>query len=157
SSELDIQPVSLPQQAWYPNLRKDFQIEDLVSARQAVSQAESALAKARDADNKEADKKIDAAANAAQPINIAVAEATLVAAQADFVSFSARWTADFAKYGEPRDPAHEELARAAAAAERHTGLCKAKLALLQAEQALTTAQQAKDPAEAKAKAALTKA
>jgi uncharacterized protein DUF1549/uncharacterized protein DUF1553/cytochrome c len=152
AGELEIQPVHLPQEAWYPGLRRDFQKEDLAAAHKAVSQAESALKKAREANS----ESKPAPEDAKQP-GIPVAEARLAAARAELVSLGARWTADFAKYGEPPDASYEELAAAAAVAERQTALCRAQLAVVQAEEALTTAQQAKNPAEAKAKAALTKA
>ncbi|HEY2413151.1 MAG TPA: DUF1549 domain-containing protein [Pirellulaceae bacterium] len=156
ASELGIKPVPLPQLAWYPNLRKEYQIEDMAAARKAVSQAESALKKAR-----ETDSAAGLTSDYAKKRSISVAEARYAAAQADLVSLAARWTADFAKFSDPRDPAYQELALAAATAERHAAFCRAEAAVLQAEESLAAVQQPKDPAEAAskvtAKAALTKA
>src|SRR5258708_5690706 len=48
SGQLEIQPVNLPSEAWYPGLRKDFEAEDVAAARKALSQAIDVLNKARD-------------------------------------------------------------------------------------------------------------
>jgi mono/diheme cytochrome c family protein len=151
ASEFEVQPVSLPLNAWHPGLRPDFQEEDLAAARKAIEQAEAALKKAQEAAKKTAD------ASDVRPPAVALAEAKLHTTQAELESLTARYAADFAKHQTPPAANFNELAVNAAKIERQAALCKADLALLQAEEALTKAKQAKDPMEAKAKAALTKA
>src|SRR5262249_53917044 len=150
SGELEVQAQELPQAAWYPLLRRDFQAEDLAAARKAVSQALEALNKERDS-AKETSSESDEGKNP----KVALAEARYAVAQAESESLAARWEADFAKHSVPRDERFDELALAAAKAERQTALCRAELAALQAEQAQATAQQALKPDDAKLKAALT--
>src|SRR5262249_50815488 len=133
--------------------------EDLAAARKAISNAEAALKKANEAGENEGKDEIDN--EEPKKPAVVLAEARLAVANAELESIQARWAADFAKYAQPREAQVDELAAAAANAERRTAFCKAELAAVQAEQALATAQQAKDPAEAAAKntakAALTKA
>lgn len=151
-SDLEIRPVKLPRTAWYPALRADFQQEDLAAAREAASQASNALDKARAAaaeQDTEADDKLAAA--------ISLAELRHAVAQAELESLTARWTADLAKYAEPRDARCEELALAAAKAERQTALRRAELTVLQSEQTFQAAELDQNPNDAKSKAAFNKA
>jgi len=152
ATKFEVEPVSLPLAAWHPGLRKDFQEEDLVAARKAVEQAEVALKKARDVV-----EKAEKAEDESKPAAVAIAEAKQHAAQAELESLTARYEAEFAKHTVPRAANFEELAANAAKIERQAALCKAELAVLQADEALVKARQAKDPMEAKAKAAITKA
>jgi mono/diheme cytochrome c family protein len=152
SGELEIQPVSLPQEAWYPGLRKEFQDEDLAAARKAASQALVALNKVRES-AKEAHTETD---DAKKP-NVVVAEARYAVAQSELESLEARWVADFAKFATPRDVRFEELATAAAKIERQAALCRAELVVVQGEQAQAAATLALKPDDAKSKTALTKA
>lgn len=153
AAELDIQPVSLPTAARYPSLRKDFQEEDLVAARKTVAQSLAALNKARDAASKS-----DSETSDAKPPHLALAEAKHARSQADQESLTARYAADFAQYATPRGDGFEELAAAAAKAERQAALCRAEVNVLQIEsdQAAAAAKQAEQLDDAKAKAAATK-
>src|SRR5262249_54637165 len=118
SSGLEIEPISLPQTAWFPSLRRDFQEEDLTNAHKAVANAEAALKKARSAEN-ETDPTNDESKNP----NIPLAEARSNLAHAELKSLQARWAADFAKYSEPPASNSEELTLTAAKAERRTAFC----------------------------------
>jgi hypothetical protein len=150
AGELETQPVSLPIAARYPSLRKGFQEEDLAAARNAVAQSLAALNKARDA----AVKSESEAADTKLP-NVALAESKYAQAQADLESLTARYAADFAQYATPPDDGFEELALAAAKAERHAAVCREEVNVLQIESD-RVATAAKQPDDAKAKAALTK-
>jgi hypothetical protein len=149
---LEIQPVSLPHEASYPGLRKDLREEDLAAARKTMSQTFDALKKVRDSV-----KATDSETGDDKPPNVALAEARHAVAQAELESLAARWSADFAKYAVPRDVRFEDLALAAAKAERQTAACRAELAVLQGEQAQAAAQQSLKPDDSKSKAALAKA
>jgi hypothetical protein len=159
--ELAIEPVSFPPAARYRGVRKEFETEDLAAADSRVAQAKAALEKARKTDNSESTDADQQPAPA-----VVLAEARYAAAQAERESLAARWQADFARYSAecatgdapasgPTDA--EELAARAAKAERQAAVAKAEATVLQAEQALATAKEAKKPDDAKAKAALTKA
>jgi len=151
AGELEIQPVSLPREARYPGLRKEFEEEDLAAARKAVAVAVAAVEKARNS--------ASAAEGTGEEIHsqLALAEARQAVAQSELDSLEARWAADFAKYAVPRDDQWDALAQAAAKSERQAALCRAELAVFQGEQAQGAAQQALKPDDAKTKAALTKA
>ncbi len=157
AAKFDVQPVSLPLHAHHPGLRHDFQNEDLAAARKAVELAAAALKKVREAAEKTSSKKSTATTDDAKQPAIAIAEAKHHSAQADLESLTARYAADFAKHESPPAANFDELAATAAKIERQASLCKADLGVLQAEEALTKAKQAKDTQEAKAKAAITKA
>lgn len=150
ATTFDVEPVKLPLAAWHPGLRKDFQEEDLAAARKAVEQSQTALKKALEAE------KAEAAADEMKNPAIAIAEAKLHAAQAELESLGSRYAAEFAKYETPRPANFDEFAANAAKIERQAALCKAELAVLQAEETLSKAKEAKDPQEAKAKAAIAK-
>src|SRR5262249_28793533 len=150
-SDLTVEPVSLPLNAWFPGLRHEFEKEDLAAARRAVSQSEEALEKAR-----QTAAKADDASDEAQQADVTLADARHASAMAELDSLMARWAADFAKHASPTNDQADSLAMAAAKAERQASFCRTEVALLQADQALAKAKQAKDPTEAKAKAALTK-
>src|SRR6185436_4815409 len=89
ADELNVQPVSLPQQAWYPALRRDFQDEDLAAARKAVANAEAALKKAVEAAEKE--DQAETANDEPKKPAITVAESRLAVANAELESLHARW------------------------------------------------------------------
>ena len=151
--KLEIQPVSLPREAWYPGLRADFQEEDLAAARKTVSQAKAVLKKARDAAAAESGKE------EAMKASVDLAEAKLSLAKADLESLAARWDADLAKYGTSADPRAEKLATVAAKAERQAALCRAEVTVLQLqndEVAAATKQAPNEEDQKKAKAAQTK-
>jgi len=149
--ELAIQPVSLPREAAYPGLRKEFQEEDLAAARKAVSQAEVALKKAWQATAGPGEERDEKQSEAA------LAEMRYIVAKNESESLEARWRADFAKYAEPPNTQAEELAVNAATVERQVSLYRSELAALVAERALAKAKPGDKAEDAKTKAALTKA
>jgi hypothetical protein len=146
----EVEPVRLPREARYSTLRSEFRDEDLAAARKALSQAESALAKARQS-NQADDTKDDG-----KPIDTSLAETRVALAAAELESLEARWAADLAKCATAVDSNADELASVAATAERKAGVCRAQLAVCQSEQTLTAARQSKTD-DAKSKTALTKA
>jgi hypothetical protein len=150
AERFDIEPVRLPREARYSTLRSEFRDEDLAAARKALSQAEAALAKARQS-NQADDTKVQG-----KPMDTSLAEARVTVAAAELESLEARWAADLAKCNLDPDSNSEELASVAANAGRKAGVCRAQLAVCQSEQALTAARQSKTD-DAKSKTALTKA
>ena len=101
----------------------------------------------RDEDLAVARRAVAAAAN----------EADKNRAQADLEALEARWAADMAKHAQPPDERAEELAKAAAKAERNAAAVRAEMAVNQAEKSHAAAERALKPDDMKTKAALTKA
>src|SRR5262249_11434683 len=149
AAEFKVRPVSLPQDARYVGFSPEFRDEDLAAARKALSQAHAAAAKAR------ASHSANGMSDDAKQMTIAVAEAREAAAAADLASLEARWNADLAKCAAGGDGRCDELAVLAASAERQAAACRARLAVIQGEQALASARAAEKPDDAKTKAALT--
>jgi hypothetical protein len=152
SPGFNVESVHLPSEARYVALRAEFRDEDVAAARKSLSQAEDALAKALQARQDQ-----EASADEVQQVGVALAEAKVAAAAAELESLEARWAADFVKCTPASASNVDELASAAAKAERQASLCRAELAVAQSEQALALARKADKPDDAKSKAALTKA
>jgi hypothetical protein len=145
----DVEPIRLPSESRYSAVRSEFRDEDLAAARRTLSQAQSALSKARPPQDAEV-------ADDTKRFSVSLSEAKVALAAAELASLEARWAADLSKCT-PGSPSNlEELTSAAANAERQATLRRAELAVVQSEQALASARNADKPDEAKAKAALTK-
>jgi len=106
-----IEPVSLPQSAYYPDNRAFVHQDLLAQAKADLERAETELRKA---------KESSAAAE-----KIQAAEKSLAAAKAFVPALQARIAADRAKFADPPDPKYEDLAAAAKKAEREAGILKA--------------------------------
>ncbi|MBP88572.1 MAG: multidrug transporter [Planctomycetaceae bacterium] len=131
---IDVQPVSLPPEAYYPALR-GFVVEEMLAAATAVVQT--------------AEKE----QNDAQT-NGALAESKLATARANLSALKARVAAESEKYL-PADQANANaLSQAASKAERQAALAKAEQDVLQAETSLAAARAAAKPDDAKAKKAV---
>jgi hypothetical protein len=143
-------PVTIPADARRPLLKREFEQEDIAAAEKSLAQAKGALEKAiQDAGG------TSIAGEAPVPA-VALAEAKYAAAEAELIALRSRWAADFAKASDGTMTQREQLAAAAAVAERQSALKKAELAVLQAEQAEAAAEKSKAD-DAKANAARTKA
>ncbi|OWK36433.1 PSD1 and planctomycete cytochrome C domain-containing protein [Fimbriiglobus ruber] len=137
-------PITLPPTAWYPGLKPFIRAEELAKRTPAVAAAETAL---------KAGAPIPSFSNMAGWEDFFrarhVAEARLAVARADLGSVQARIAADDAMYlGGPGNA--DELAKAAAKAERQLQHATTVLALAQAEQALAPVRR-KAAADTKAK------
>jgi hypothetical protein len=129
--ELRIEPVALPAEVFYPDLRPAMRADMLREARTAVQRAEADLAKARGA----------------------LAEKQAAAARAWLASLEARIAAEVARYTRPAGPQVQALALAAGKAEREAQVRQAEVEVLQAEHQLAGARSAGKPDEAKSAAA----
>jgi hypothetical protein len=125
-----VEPVTLPPESWYPGLKAFVRREEIDRREQAGKAAWAALVKAAVAGDMPASR---------------VALARLIAATADLASLRARIAADNVVHlGAPGDA--NAASEAASRAERRAALYAARLALLQAESALTAAKAANKPA-----------
>ncbi len=185
-AELDIQPVSLPVDSYYPHLREFAVNEMLETSRAATKKAEQGLAAAiakRDAaaetlkgfdkqgetkqSGESADDKSKPAAQLTPELakrayedavaGVDVAELNAAAAKISLSTSEARIAADRAKYAVPPDEKFKELAQAAGRAERELAVAQARLALRNAERAFKAAQHTGDPNDKKVMAAVGKA
>jgi hypothetical protein len=119
--DLPIEPVALPPEAFYPDLRPGMRQQVLAEARAAVAKARADLAKAK--------------APGVQPSpQAALATKQLALAQARLVSLEARVAAEQAKYAQPPSPRANQLALAAGKTERTAALRQVEVELAQAEQ-----------------------
>jgi hypothetical protein len=152
--EFAIEPVSLPVEAYYPNLRAAVVAEELARANQQVADAEAARSKAQ-TDVVTARQKLAEAtaavaaspsenappagpggaaeatvsARAALEAAVAVADAAdlrLAVARASRTAYEARVAAERAKYGLDGEADAGSLAIAASRAERELALCQAQ-------------------------------
>jgi mono/diheme cytochrome c family protein len=126
--KLPVEPVKLPVEAYYPELRPANRAARLAEARSAVAGAEAELAKARKAPLAERQSAVRLAEKK---------RAALVAALA---ALEARTAAELAKYAQSPDPASHRLALAASKAEREANLRQAEYEVAQDEQEVTAAQ-----------------
>jgi hypothetical protein len=135
-SRVQVRPVTLPPQAWYPGLRPFVQREETERRQAALAGAEAAHKKAR-ATWAQA-RSTGAADGARQAMRLA--EARLTAARSDLVAVRARVAADKVFYlGTPGDA--KLAGRAASRAERQHNLDVALMAQVQADNALELARQ----------------
>lgn len=155
--QFEIRPITLPLDIAYPAMRPGVFEDMLRVADEKVSAAQA---------------KLTAALSGEQPAESAVplAEKRLAAAQAELASLTARIAAERIKFSAAIDSAagdadqadaasYDELASAAAAADRLAALRTAELAVFESEQKLAKARGSKDAAEGgkKAKAAVSDA
>ena len=140
---LAIAPVSLPPAAYNPALQEFVQEESLATARQAIAAAEAAL---------EAAKHKGAEGDAAR--EVAIAEKSLVAAQAQLGFVAARIAADVAAFSIPPATNAKELAAAAGKAEREAALAAAVKNALAADWKVEQAKRAVQPGNAATEKAL---
>ena len=132
--ELDIQPVELPVDVYYPALR-EFEVALLLAAERkkletARRQRDDAVKACEAAEEQDAEQaKQDAA----------LAEARFAAAEASLAALEARIAADRAKYLPDEGVNAPSLARAASAAELALAAAQAQGAVLEAERNVATA------------------
>jgi mono/diheme cytochrome c family protein len=137
-SELNAAPVELPLFAYAPDLREFVLTETLAAASASQRRAESEL-------NKAAEEK-------RQLLQLKLAEA-----QAALNSTEARIVGDRARFASLPDPRREELARAAAKAEREHSVATSRVVVLERENALTVTARAVKEDDPKTKTAVEKA
>jgi hypothetical protein len=139
-----IQPVSLPATASYPGLARFIQDEALGQARAGLVQAEELLAQAH------LDAKARPQEDASAARSVALADAAVATARAEFDSIQARIAADAARYAVPPWPEAPALGRKASAAERRSTFAKADEAHLRADVALDEAIETLKPGQSAA-------
>lgn len=144
--KLQIEPIDLPAESWYPGLKPFVRQEELAKAEAERDRTRETLAKAKqlvvDATN-EAEKE-------AAELTLRVDQANLVRAEADLTAILARIHADKVRYqNEPGDA--DEVARLASRAERQAKLEAARVELARAERTLAAAKR-KQPADDKTQA-----
>jgi hypothetical protein len=142
---LQIQPIDLPLDAYYPALREFVLSEDLAAAAQAVTNAEAALTKAQAA-IVEAQKKGEAVAATLAAAELAAKR--LATAHASQTALSARIAAEKAKYGITPNTDEAKPAEAASKAQRELALCQAQEQQVVADQELAAAKAALKPDDA---------
>ncbi|HMC65468.1 MAG TPA: PSD1 and planctomycete cytochrome C domain-containing protein, partial [Gemmataceae bacterium] len=128
---LEIRPVALPVEAFYPDLRPFRQKEMIAEAQAETDKVRAALAVTK------------------EPAARALAEKSLATAQANLAALAARIAAEQAKYATPLDPRASELALAAGTAEAEAGLRKAIEDQLRLEQQLANGAQPAAPRSGK--------
>jgi hypothetical protein len=122
---LDIKPVALPRETYYPDSRP-FVYDDLIAqAKAEIERAKAGLTKAKDEPAKEAAAKL--------------AEKKLAAAQAALPALEARIAAERAKYSTPPLLDSDKLAVEALQLERKANVLKADAETLEAQMALEAA------------------
>jgi hypothetical protein len=121
AGDLSIKPITLPIDAFYPDLRP-------VMRQAMIAEAQAAVAKA------EADLHF-----------VRLGEIRLSASQARLASLEARIAAELAKYAQPADPRAQQLAFAAGQAERAATVAEAQVEAAQAQQDLVAAKAALKP------------
>jgi hypothetical protein len=127
--KIRIEPVTLPLTVYYPGLRDFIRHDETTKREQAIAAARAALDKATSE-------------------TLVLAEARLVAAQADLTAIKARIAADDVRYKKtPGDAV--ALARAASKAERLATVRAAEEKLVLAQHSLAATQQKKDAAAIK--------
>ncbi len=129
---LDLQPVPLPRDVYYPELRMFRQQEMLADAHRAVQQAETACVKSGGL----------------------LAKKTLAAASAKEAALVAALAAEKARTSEPAEPHAYDLAHTAAKAQAEAALKQAELEEQQALEQVEAAKKAAKPDDAKAKTSL---
>ncbi|MEX0611366.1 MAG: DUF1549 domain-containing protein [Pirellulales bacterium] len=140
--QLQITPVELPLEAFYPATR-DFALqEDLERAAGTVSDREAALTKSQQ-EVAAAQKKGEAIVDAVAAAELAMKQ--LATARAAHASLTARIAAEKAKYGLSKGTDAAQLATTAVKAERELALCQAQEQQLAAAQELPRAQAARKP------------
>lgn len=166
SDGLEIEPVAMPLEAYYPALTPFVLDETRNQADADVTQAVAALTKANEALEKDRSRVAATGADAAKPdpssdpaltARVHLAEKQLAYAEAKRASLAARVEAERAKYKLRPYGDHAHWAKTAGGLERHATLCGAELSVLQAEQALAKAEAADKPEDAKTKKAVTAA
>jgi hypothetical protein len=130
---LKVQAIDLPALAYYPALRPTV-VEDLRQQAAAAVRREQAAVEKTAVENA-----------AAQSAALELAESKLRAARAEQAALEARIAAEQSKFNEPiaagYDARRHELIRAASRLDRKSQLAKAETAVLEAQLALTTAEQ----------------
>ena len=154
--DLNIKPIALPLEAYYPNMRSFFIEEATTTLTAAAAKAEAALARANDALAAAEEMLADDATIQKLTATARLAEKSALRARAEPVWLQARCAAERFKYTNPTDPRLLESVRAAAGAERAFELCKAEEEAAQLELRLVDAQVAceQKPADAKLKEVL---
>ncbi len=149
----NLEPVTLPLDAYYPDHRGFVQADLLAKAKAGVERADAELAKKRtgfsavekelaEARVAEGFEKFRAASD-----ELELAKRTLAAAQENVIALGARIAADIAKFASPPDPAYENLAIEARKAERKAGILKADEEVMRAQLEFDKAVRAKTPDE----------
>ncbi|HUG93524.1 MAG TPA: DUF1553 domain-containing protein, partial [Planctomycetaceae bacterium] len=148
---IDVRPVELPPDAWYPGAKAFIRQAEIAQREQAVRAAEAALAALSDLD---ASSVRVASVETSDPIRqkaIAAAAAKLDAARSEMRSIEARIAADDARHVRQSDDA-PALAAEAHRAERESALAAARAQLAQAEHALAEAEARPPDADKRAEA-----
>ena len=169
---LEIEPVNLPPEAWYPGLRPFVQQEEIArreadlaavkpiykKAQELLAQAEQKLSAAEERANQQQNEQTLAAVKTARTgveiakLTMQVDQTNLARAEAELAAVNARIHADMAKYkGKAGDP--QAAAKAASKAERLATLETARLANARAERTLAQGK-AKPAGDAKQQQAL---
>lgn len=157
-----VEPVELPLEVFYPDMRPALREERLGQAREALAAAVVAFEKARaevESSSPQPACTGEAGGGGAVAASVKRAESVLSSRQAALAALDARTAAELARYATPPAPAKdlETLARAASKAERMLAMRQAEEAALQFETALTDARRALKPGDAKTKDALASA
>ena len=164
-----LEPVTLPASVSYPGLQPFVREEALATARADLEKAKAALPAAEEkfAESVPAANQFVASSNPQPPApspaisdadaQLALARATLAAAEVNLQSLEARIAADRANYATPPSPNAKELSLAAGKIERQLTLLNAEKSLLQAEINFVAAQRANKAADAKTVKAVTDA
>jgi hypothetical protein len=153
--DLQIEPVALPLEVFYPDLRPAMREETLAEAKAAAAKTRKELSKAKAAlaaweRKADAGPQPSGSSDGAQLEKaLRLAEKQVQAAQACLVSLEARIAAELARYVRPADADRDQLALAAAKAEQAAALYQAELEVLQAEAQLATAKGALKPKDEK--------
>ena len=137
-AKLEIAPIDLPLEAYYPALRQEVRDALIAAAETEHAQAGAALEQAR----------------GESPDSAKLAEQKLAAANAKIQSIKAREAAELAKYAISATDDAEQLALAAGAAERELELRSAEVAVTAAEQKLAAARAEEKPDDKKTKDAI---
>jgi hypothetical protein len=144
-SQLKIEPVRLPVEAYYPSLRDFVLEEDLAAAAQQAAKAEAELAKAQAA-IAEAQEKNEGVAPAVDAAELSANR--LASARAASAALTARVNAEKAKHGLMPGADVAQLAAIASKAHRELALCQAQEQQAAAEQDLAAAKAALKPNDA---------
>jgi uncharacterized protein DUF1553/uncharacterized protein DUF1549/cytochrome c len=167
--DCSIEPVALPQAAWYPGSRAFVRDDTLTAARTDSEKAKTALAAAK-AKFEEALAKASPASSTPDsrpptpnPLlndadaQVALAKASLKVAEATLAFNELRLLADDARFASPPKASAKALAEAAAKAEREISVLQSQKTVLQAEINLTNARRNKKESDVRSLNVLTAA
>jgi hypothetical protein len=140
AAKLDIKPVKLPIEAWYPDGREFVQGDVLQQARGDLERAEASLVKARGKLAELTAAPATAPADLVKAQNAAaIAEKHVASLSAALPAVQARIAADRARFAVPPAPDAEKLADEAKKLERRAGVRQAEEEVFQANLALSAA------------------